>query len=119
MGKSNKSGVADMSVAAPTQRSSGSKGGKRRKSSSRKAYYASGPSRIPRNKARAAARRAKRKAYWASAAGQDRKATKMNTPEKLKAREVSKVALAARRRQRMLDEQKAAREQTLQNERVN
>ena len=88
---------------------------------SKKAYFARNANGVvsKRNKARRAAAAAKRKAYWNGPDGQARKDAKMNTPEKIKARAAAKVARASRRRERQLAEQKAAREQTLQNEKAN
>ena len=71
-----------------------------------------------RNKARRLTAAERRKKYWATEAGQARKAAKVNTPEKVKARAASKVARNARRRERKLEEQKAARENVLKNEKV-
>lgn len=72
-----------------------------------------------RHKATRAAAAAKRKDYWDSPVGKARKEAKMSTPEKIAARAASKVARDARRRERKMAEQKAAREQTLQNEKAN
>ena len=82
----------------------------KKRSASKNNYFSAGPSRIPKNKARRAASRKKRADYWKSAAGQARKAEKMNTPEKQKAREEWKVARDLRRRQRALEAQDAKRE---------
>jgi hypothetical protein len=87
---------------------------------SKKAYFARNANGAisKRNKARRLAAAERRKKYWATEAGQARKAAKVNTPAKIKAREEAKVARAARRRQRQLEEQKAAREQTLKTEKA-
>ena len=96
------------------------KSGKTRRVS-KKAYFARNANGAisKKNKMRRFASAAKRKAYWNGPDGQARKDAKMNTPEKIKARAAAKVARASRRRERQLAEQKAAREQTLQNEKAN
>jgi len=76
------------------KRSSGSR------RASKKAYYAKGPSQLAKNKASAARRVIRRKAYWMSEEGKARKFAKMNTPEKLVKREKWRLARAARRRDR-------------------
>lgn len=87
---------------------------------SKKAYFTRNSNGVvsKRNKARRTAAAAKRKAYWSSPDGQARKEAKMNTPKKIKARAAAKVARASRRRERQLAEQKAARAETLKNEKV-
>ncbi len=85
---------------------------------SKKAYFARNANGAisKKNKARRDAAAAKRKAYWASPEGQDRKVEKMNTPEKVKARAAAKVARDARRRQRLLESQKAQQEANRQSD---
>lgn len=88
---------------------------------SKKAYFARNTNGAisKKNKARRAAAAAKRKAYWDTLPGRARKEAKMNTPEKVKARAAAKVSQKERRRQRMLEEQKVARENVLKNENQN
>jgi len=95
--------------------------GKGSRYASKKAYFTrnSNGAISQKNKARRAAAAAKLKAYWATDAGQARKEAKMNTSEKVKARAAAKVARKERRRLRMLEEQKAARENVLKNEKAN
>lgn len=81
----------DSEQSVTPKKSSGSKG------ASKKAYAAKGPSQLAKNQTAAAKRVARRKAYWASPAGQARKFEKMNTPEKLAKIEKWRVARTARR----------------------
>ena len=56
----------------------------------------------------------KRKAYWVSPEGEARKEAKMNTPEKIEKRKLSKMARHQRRVERQLAEQTASREDARQ-----
>ena len=78
----------------PTTSTKPSKGERGR---SKKLYFAGGGTRIPRNKARRAAKRTRRAAYWQSEAGKARKLLKVNNEVKLLARTARRKVKKARR----------------------
>jgi hypothetical protein len=76
---------------------------------SKKLYFAGGSTRIPRNKARRAARRTRRAAYWKSEAGQERKLNKMSNETKLVERTERRRIKKARRLRNKMERVEAER----------